>query len=205
MLIEGPFEIVISRTAEKLDVKSLTADERGCLTAGLKYDPKVHSLYRFFVMAREREPNKYWTKRDTKRKSFDAVSRIYMRVDCEGHGVSLAGCYPSTVNAAGETEFDFEAYAEADILTVGKAGLKLNGPIKNSIRKSEPLVVAQRTDRCVDWIFARGWFRVGNELKAEINCIVEDAVQERALTCDVYFKDRGRTVERANRKVELPA
>jgi len=81
-----------------------------------------------------------------------------MRVDCDQDGISIAGCYPATINKEGEAQFDFEAFAEANILAVGKAGLKLNGPVKNSLRKSQPLVVSQRTNRCADWIFAKSWF-----------------------------------------------
>jgi|GEM_PF-3360862 len=47
MLIEGPFEIQISDTAEKLDLNTLSASERGSLIAGLQYDPNIYFLYRF--------------------------------------------------------------------------------------------------------------------------------------------------------------
>ena len=44
----GPFKVVVSREAERLDYGSLSRVERELLCGGVRYDADVHDIFRFF-------------------------------------------------------------------------------------------------------------------------------------------------------------
>ena len=206
MYIDGPFQIIISDFADKLDFSALSETEQTNLMGGIKFDPGEHNLYRFFVIAREKKPPKSWNGRHYKRKCFKNVDRVYLKVDCPSAEIRLMGCDPTTTNAEGQTALDIEAHALARVLTVGEAGIKLNGPIKNSLRKKKPLIVCQRTDRHADWIFSKAYISAGNDLKAQVTCVVDNGLVEdaRRLKCHADFKAGGRSIERKYALVGLP-
>jgi len=206
MYIDGPFDILISGEADKLNFSALSESEQKALTSGIAFDPDEHNLYRFFVSAREKEAPTDWNKRQFKKKSFKIVDRVYLQVDCLSAEIRLMGCHPPTTNADGQSEIDFEAHAVARVLAVGEAGIKLNGPIKNTFRKRKPLIVCQRTDRHADWIFSKDYVSSGSDLKAQVTCVVDRVLDEdnRRLKCHADFKAGGRSVERKYEHVALP-
>ena len=202
------FSIQFSEVAEKLDLDALSDAQRNTLFQGLKPAPGSHDVFRIMLAIREIEPKDNWNERQRKRKLFSLVDRALIDLRPSNKSIRIVGLHPGSLPADGTPQMDLEAQTGFKIMDVANASLKFTGPIKNWWRKKRPLIVANRTDRLVQWVFSREWIDQGNQCQGEILCIVPKGLSEseRKISCYADFKEkRGRAIEKARRTVPLPA
>jgi hypothetical protein len=178
------------------------------LTNGIRFDPKTHELYRFFIVPVAKDPSKNASKRQIKKISFEQVDRIYIEVQSGTESMRFLGVFPTTYIEDRGWTFDYEAGAEIAPLDQGRIGLKLSGAAKNIFKKTKKIVWAHRTDRFVQWIYKKDWLEGGQELRQQIFCAIPKTEKDenRKLICSAKFSERDRSLARvSNRPIYLPA
>jgi hypothetical protein len=209
----GPFELKVSKVAERLDLTMLPSTERDILCYGINYSPGTHDAYRFFIMPEYKmeEPDDARAKKwgwKLKRRSYSSADRVLVRTAAGSEEIQLLGIHPTTQTVAGMQSFDFEGEAILDIGIPKVFKLKVSGKVKSSIKKSSYSVYASRTDREAQWIFLEPWIERGASFTLEFLCLVPKTVEEpsRFIRCDVKVEDRGRTLKKVyDRKIIIPA
>jgi hypothetical protein len=201
------FKLEFSEVAEKLDLAALSDEQTRTLFNGVTPNPNEHDVYRIMLAVVERDAPSTWNDRQKKRKRFQLVDRALVDIRAKDRSIRIMGVHPASIAADGSPEFDFEAQAGAKIMDVANANLRFTGPIKNWWRRKRPLVVSNRTDRLVQWVFSRDWLDQGNQCNGEILAVVPKNLDDpgRVVSCYADFKEKGgRAVEKVRRVVVLP-
>lgn len=200
----GPFKLVISKTAEKLDFNALDEAHQQILCDGIAFDPEQFELFRFAVFPMWL-PGKPKSKRWRRRKSFAKADHVMVHVEPGSPRVRFRGIYPRAVSATGERSREYEVEA---ILEIGipKAGhLKLRGKTKSTAKNQQPGVMAAYTSKFAQWVFFEARLRQDPNFQMEILCALPKDLpeSERWLRCRALVSDHGRELDSKKQKIAL--
>ena len=208
-MLEGPFSIEVSRTAEKVEIESLSADERRLLLEGVNFDEERHDIYRFFIAPISRLPAKNASRRQIKRVSYNMADRAYVDVTLDdGPELAILGMHPRGYEEGKGYDLDIQSKSTLNLLDFGSFDLKLSSKLKNIFRKRDRPCWAFRIDRRVQWIFGKSWLRDGREFRLQIVLLVPKNLDSdhRVISCAAKFANGGRSLARTPRvPVSLPA
>lgn len=208
-MLEGPFSIEISKTAEKVELNSLSARERRLLLEGVNFDEKRHDIFRFFIAPVARDPGKNASRRQIKRVSYNMADRAYVDVTLrEDQDLAILGMHPRGYEEGKGYDLDIESNSSFNLLDFGSFGLKLSSKLKNVFRKRDRPCWAFRIDKRVQWIFGKTWLREGREFRLQVVLLVPKSLDpnHRIINCAAKFADGERALARTPRlPVLLPA
>lgn len=201
-MLEGPFSIEISETAEKVEVKSLSPDEKRLLLEGVAFDEEQHDIFRFFIAPIAREPSKYASRRQIKRVSYAMADRAYVDVSLEkDQDLVILGMHPRGYDEVRGYDLDIKGHASLALLQYSKLDLTLSSKLKNIFRKRDRPCWAFRVDKVAQWIFGRTWLREGREFRLQVVLLVPKSLEpaQRVITCAAKFADGGRALAKTKK------
>ena len=207
-MFKGPFKVEASENAERIDLLSLSKDERQVLLDGIQMPRENCDVYRFFVTPAY-DLMAEMPSRKEKRVSFEMVNRVVVEVKRGSTPITIFGMYPTGLRKDGQWKLDLKGQAGAELTVPGAKGyIKLSAFAKNlTRRKAKPPIATHRTDGWAQWIFFEKWCREEADFKMEVLCEVprDLASGSRHLVCNASFMDDGRSLHRLrNRRITFP-
>lgn len=208
-MLDGPFSIEISHTAEKVEMKTLSEEEKRFLLEGVNFDPTQHDIFRFFIAPVPRTPGRNASRRQIKRISYPMADRAYVDVTLnKDQNIAILGMHPRGYDEDKGYDLDIKGNASLALLQYSKFNLTLSSKLKNVFRKTRRSCWAFRVDKMAQWIFGKTWLREGREFRLQIVLVVPKSLEpaHRVITCAARFADGGRALAKTNRQaVFLPA
>ena len=199
----GPFELVISKRAEKLDFDDLTAGEKADMPQAVSARAKSNEIYRFCLMVKF--TTDHLDKRTRLRKSYDRVDLLIAHVRLPVADIHLLGIAP--VTRPGQPADGADGSLQAEV-AVAPVRLTVGGQIKDLVRRKAHAVISARTDREAQWLFLKSFIAGNTSFCLTLYLDVPDDLpeQQRYVLCSAEARDHGRTVARiVNRRMLLPA
>jgi len=199
----GPFELVISKQAEKLDFEDLTKTEQEDIPQAVSARAKSNEIYRFCLMVKFLTSHS--DKRTRLRRSYDRVDLLLAHVRLPAPEMHLLGIAP--VTRPGLTGNGADGSLQAEV-AVAPVKLSVGGQVKDLIRRQTYDVIAARTDREAQWLFLKSFIEGNTNFCLTLYLDVPDDLPEekRYVLCSAEARDHGRAVARvSNRRMLLPS
>ncbi len=205
-MIKGPFNIEVSKKAEKLQIENLTEEEKKTLLHGVKFDSRVHDVYKFSIIPVIKLIDARKLSRKLKRKSFDRTNIVLVHTRVGITEIEFLNIFPTTCTREGRWTLDLTAEGKLELLQKGVGKLMIAGIFKHKIRKENFSIYAGHHSYFAQWIFLEPWIKTVSDFKIEILCMVPKKLrnEDRFIICDTQFKENSRVLKSAlKRKVEL--
>ncbi|MEI6754110.1 MAG: hypothetical protein WCK78_13210 [Paludibacter sp.] len=194
--MKGPFKVKVSKEAIKLDISTLSIDEKRVLVEKCNFDPQKHEIYKFSIIpvfplfVDERIPRKM------KKIAYEKVDKVLIHTTCDPENLKFYSAFPTTCTAEGQWSIDFSIEGKVNLLNTDNAKLTIAGLFKSKIRKDVFSIYSSCCEDLAQWIFLEKWIKKVADYNIEVTAVVltELVESKRYIKCDGQFKSGNRSL-----------